>query len=267
MKRAQQIVLAAVVGFCLSEVNQVDCNLALGAPAPEVEGTPAVIGRSVEGRPIHCRVFGSGEDVLMIIATIHGNEAAGTPLVEQFALWLAAHPSELEGRRVVIVPVANPDGLAADERLNARGVDLNRNFPAGNWNEPDSKPHGDAPLSEVESRLLLRLILRYFPNRIISIHQPVTCIDYDGPAEQFAAAMGAHCKLPVKRIGSRPGSLGSFFGLTLGKPIITFELPKDAGMDGKQLWQQYGPALIAALRYRVADEPALTGKTGQSADH
>jgi hypothetical protein len=62
--------------------------------------------------------------------------------------------------------------------------------------------------------------------------------------------MAAKCKLPAKRVGSRPGSLGSFVGLTLGKSIITMELPEDAGMDGEKLWKDYGEALIAALRYQ-----------------
>ncbi|MBW8036697.1 MAG: murein peptide amidase A, partial [Planctomycetes bacterium] len=40
-----------------------------------------VIGRSVEGRDIACGVYGDGHDVVLIIATIHGDENAGTPIV------------------------------------------------------------------------------------------------------------------------------------------------------------------------------------------
>lgn len=237
-----------------------------------------VAGKSVGGRPIDCEVYGDGPDVLMVIATIHGSEPAGTPLVAEFAKWLVAHPAELAGRTVVIVPVANPDGFAANERFNAHGVDLNRNFPASNWGVPqeqggpdstkapastmaltspggDTFAHGktfkpgDTPLSEPESRALMQLICRYYPQRIISLHQPIGCIDYDGPAEALAAAMGTKCPLPVKQVGSRPGSLGSFVGNTLQRPIITWELPDDAGMDGDALWKTYGDALVAALRF------------------
>jgi protein MpaA len=207
------------------------------------------VGQSVDGRPIECQVYGDGDDVIWIIATIHGNEAAGTPLVAKFVEWLKANPKELEGRRVVITPVANPDGFAEHVRFNKHGVDLNRNFPAGNWNTAGEKAPGETPLSEPESRSLMRVLCQYFPNRIVSIHQPLNCLDYDGPAEELAKAMGAKCKLPVKKLGSRPGSLGSFVGVTLGKPIITMELPKDAGMDGDKLWKEYGEALIAALRF------------------
>ncbi len=241
-----------------------------------------VAGTSVGGRPIDCEVYGNGPDVLMVIATIHGSEPAGTPLMGAFAKWLVAHPAELAGRTVVIVPVANPDGFAANERFNAHGVDLNRNFPASNWGVPqepggpdstkaqtstggDTFAHGrsfkpgETPLSEPESRTLMQLICRYYPNRIISIHQPIGCIDYDGPAERLAAAIAAKCPLPVKQVGSRPGSLGSFVGNSLQRPIITWELPEDAGMDGEALWKTYGEALVAALRF----ENATQGNNGE----
>lgn len=227
------------------------CSFAESANAPA--GPVSVkIGESLEGRSIEYRVHGNGPNVLMIIATIHGNEAAGTPLVAAFEEWLLEHPGELAGRQVVIVPVANPDGFAAKERFNSRGVDLNRNFPAGNWDPKEREQvalHGRTPLSEPESRALMQLVCRHFPSRVVSIHQPLECIDYDGPAKALAEAMADKCSLPVKKLGGRPGSFGSFVGETLGKPIVTLELPKDAGMDQQALWQAYGEALIAALRY------------------
>jgi protein MpaA len=222
-------------------------HAAKNAPADTVERF--IAGHSVEGRPIECEVYGSGPDVLLVIATIHGNEAAGTPLVAAFAAWLTAHPAELTGRRVVIVPVANPDGMAAGERFNSRGVDLNRNFPAGNWDAAKVKMHGETPLSEPESRVLMQLICQHFPDRIISIHQPLACVDYDGPGQPLAEAMAAACPLPLKKLGGQPGSLGSFMGETLGRPIITLELPDDAGQERDELWRVYGAAMIAALRF------------------
>jgi murein peptide amidase A len=226
--------------------------LANGAHAQtdDAEAPPhaQAMGLSLEGRPIYAQVLGDGEDVLWILATIHGNEAAGTPLVAKFVEWLEEHPEELEARRVVITPVANPDGFAANQRHNMNDVDLNRNFPAGNF-DATVKTYGATPLSEPESRVLMRILMQFDPDRVVSIHQPFAVVDYDGPSEGLAKAMAAQCKLPVKVVGSRPGSLGSFVGLTLQKPIITLELPEDAGMDGPTLWGEYGEALIAALRY------------------
>jgi len=228
------------------------CGVAAAeAPAGKVE----IVGQSLDGRLIECQVYGDGPDVFLLIATIHGNEAAGTPLAAKFVEWLAAHPQELEGRRVVVVPVANPDGMADNTRHNKSGVDLNRNFPAANF-DAEAKVHGPTPLSEPESRALMRVLCQYFPNRVVTIHQPLSCVDYDGPFKDLAEAMAAKCKLPVKHLGSRPGSLGSFVGLTLARPIITLELPEDAGMDGDVLWKEYGEALIAALRYEHEGDDA-----------
>jgi len=207
-----------------------------------------VIGYTVQGRPIEHEVLGRGGVTVLILATIHGDEAAGTPLLHRLDEHLRRHPAMLRGRRVVLVPLANPDGYAAHTRGNAHGVDLNRNFPAGNFR--GSRAHGDAPLSEPESRALFELLDRYRPARVVSIHQPLTCIDYDGPAEGLAEALGQWCDLPVRRIGSRPGSLGSHVGLTRGVPIITLELPEEAtGMNVDELWNAYGKALVAVIRY------------------
>lgn len=209
------------------------------------------IGRSVEGRPIECEIFGDGPEVVLIIASIHGDEPAGTPLVRELSAYLREKPGVVAGRRVIIVPAANPDGLRKNLRHNVRGVDLNRNFPAGNY--ATASKHGENPLSEPESRALHRLMQEYSPARIISIHQPTTlpaCIDYDGPGEALAAVMARHTDLPLHKIGSRPGSLGSYAGVTLGTPIITLELPRSPDdADGPALWKKYGRMMLAAIEF------------------
>ncbi|HPF39773.1 MAG TPA: DUF2817 domain-containing protein [Phycisphaerae bacterium] len=211
-----------------------------------------VVGTSLQGRPIEARVFGSGNDCVFILATIHGNEDAGTPLVERLADYLSRNPALYTGRRVVLMPNANPDGMAAQTRGNGNGVDLNRNYPADNFKASDR--HGDTALSEPESVAIHQVLERYQPARIVSIHQPLRygseCIDHDGPAKALAEAMSMHTDIPVRRIGSRPGSLGSYAGVTLGIPIITLELPKEAkGWDGAKLWSNYGDMLLAAIAY------------------
>lgn len=208
-----------------------------------------VIGHSTQNRPIEAWVMGDGDDVVLILATIHGNESAGTPLVERLREYLMQRPHYLRGRTVVLVPVANPDGLAASHRHNARGVDLNRNFPAGN--RVDRASHG-TELSEPEARALHELIARFPPHRVVSIHQPIRVIDYDGPGESLALMMARHCDLPVRKLGARPGSLGSYVGVTLGRPIITVEFARDADdLTHDELWRRYGRMLLAAITYPV----------------
>lgn len=207
------------------------------------------LGKSVEGRPIVARVWGEAESTLLIIASIHGSEPAGTPLVERLEAWLAERPEELADRRLVIVPIVNPDGYAKRERFNANGVDLNRNYPTDNRTE--RKIHGDSALSEPESRALMRAVQVFDPARVVSLHQPIDCLDYDGPGETLATAMSEAIegRLPVKKLGGRPGSFGSYVGITLGRPIITMELPKGAEeRSATALWDDYGAALVAFLR-------------------
>jgi protein MpaA len=195
-----------------------------------------------------CLELGDGSDVTFIMATIHGNEAAGTPLVRSLSWYLRQHPEMLAGRKVVLMAVANPDGMVHSSRYNAKGVDLNRNFEAAN--RINTKETGLLPLSEPEAVIIKGLIQEYKPDRIVSIHQPLNCIDYDGPAQMLAERMGQYCALPVKKLGAMPGSLGSYAGVTLGIPIITFEmLPADSQLNSVALWQKYGRALLAAIIY------------------
>ena len=89
-------------------------------------------GRSLMNRLVEYEVQGYGPDCTFILATIHGNEDAGTPLVRCLSQYLQEHRELLRGRTVVILPVTNPDGRANHSRGNARNVDLNRNFQAEN---------------------------------------------------------------------------------------------------------------------------------------
>ncbi len=231
--------------------------LVVGVDHPVVmpEPTPVpkhrLVGRSVRGVPIRVQVLGEGMDTTLIIATIHGNEPAGTPLVHKLTDHLTANPELLSGRQVVIMDVANPDGMAADTRENSRGIDLNRNFETAN--RVNNSGHGLQPLSEPESRAIQTTILQYSPDRIITLHQPLNCIDYDGPGKALAMYMARHCPLPVKKLGARPGSLGSYTGEDLKIPTITVELPRSASeLSDDLLWKQYGPMMVAGITYSAS---------------
>jgi hypothetical protein len=221
---------------------------AKGVPAPVLPTQYRIAGTSVQGRPIMYTVLGQGPDVTLILAAIHGNESAGTSLVRRLAEHLKQNQHILGGRTVVILPVANPDGAAYNTRYNANKVDLNRNFATAN--RINNAEFGRTALSEPETSDIYQLIRQYNPDRIVSIHQSQSCIDYDGPGYALASRMAQYCNLPVKKIGANPGSLGSYAGLTLGIPIITLELSQsDTDLGSNSLWQRYGKALLAAVTY------------------
>jgi len=208
----------------------------------------SVVGHSVEGRDIACGVYGDGHDVVLVIATIHGNENAGTPIVGRLKRELEQRRRLLLGRKVVLVEMLNPDGFMRKQRANANGVDLNRNFAAGN--RVNNRVNGRSAFSEPESRVIDNLIKRHRPDRIIVFHEPLDCIDYDGPGRSLANHMAGFCDLPVRKLGARAGSLGAYAGETLGIPIITVELkPDDAAQSPQTLWQRYGTMLVAGITY------------------
>jgi len=62
--------------------------------------------------------------------------------------------------------------------------------------------------------------------------------------------MAATCSLPVKKLGGRPGSMGSWVGIDLGIPIVTVEFPRAADLVSEdELWRRYGPMLLVAVAF------------------
>ena len=220
-------------------------------------GQHHIVGSSVSNSPIMTQIFGQGPDVILILATIHGDEPAGTPLLRSLAKHIRSHLELINGRTIVLLPVANPDAFARNTRHNANGVDLNRNFSAAN--RINTATTGRSPLSEPEARAIAQIIEQYKPRRTVSLHQRRNrrpgCIDYDGPAREIARRMAQYCDLPVNKLGAMPGSLGSYAGLTLRIPIITFEMQTaDSQLTPQALWRKYGKALLAAITYPINPE-------------
>lgn len=218
------------------------------AAAPLLQRDTA--GTSIEGRNIKVQILGHGDEVIFVMAGIHGNEADGIPLVAKLSEYLRQNPRLLKGRKVVLLPKVNPDGVNYNIRFNANGVDLNRNFAADNRISEDE--YGLAALSEPESRIIEGIIKQYRPKRVISLHQPAAAgygwIDFDGPCEDIAERVSRLSGLPLRKLGTYPGSLGSYVGNTLNTPIITFEQPHNTErLNPRQLWQRYGKALVAAV--------------------
>lgn len=104
---------------------------------------------------------------MLVVGCIHGNEPAGTPVVSRLE---RTHPSF----DLWVIPTVNPDGCERGTRQNARGVDLNRNFPS-NWariGRPGSFQYsGPHAVSEPETRAMMKFIRRIKPTISIWYHQ------------------------------------------------------------------------------------------------
>ena len=143
-----------------------------GAGDAPAERRVETLGRSVQGRPIRALVLGSPAAAhrILVVGCIHGNECEGIDVTRRVAR--ARIPT---GTRIWIVHQLNPDGFARRTRQNARGVDLNRNFPS-EWRQTgkpwDAEYPGARPLSEPETRAARRLVLRVRPDVTLWFHQP-----------------------------------------------------------------------------------------------
>lgn len=146
---------------------------------------PAVIGLSVEGRPIDLYVFGQGETQYLIVAGIHGGYEGNTvDLANELIMYISEHPEVIPASDTLyVVRSMNPDAVArgrnSDARVNANGVDLNRNFPARNWaaDWDHSLCWNDRPTtggtyggSEPETRAVMNFILSHHIQAMISYH-------------------------------------------------------------------------------------------------
>ena len=209
--------------------------------------------RSVNGQTLWMRDVqpeGAGLRVL-VVGAIHGDEPSSAAVALHW-IRLAAQPP-LDAPQAIhwrFVPVLNPDGVLSQppHRVNAHGVDLNRNFPTPHWDR-DAKIYwekrtgkdprrwpGPTPLSEPESRFLHEQMQNFKPHLIVSIHAPYGVLDFDGPSVP-PSKLG---RLYLDQVGIFPGSLGNYGGVHKGVPVVTIELPNstrtplDAEM--RQMW-------------------------------
>jgi protein MpaA len=158
-----------------------------------------VVGESTRGQPIRAFTLGSGRPRILVVGCIHGNECAGSVVATRL---LHARPPRRGS--VTIVPDVNPDGHAAKRRGNARGVDLNRNFP-GTWRS-SAAASGAGPGSEAETRLAMRLVRRLRPDVTIWFHQPQGLVRGWGPSVAIARRYARLAGMRFARLPWPPGS-------------------------------------------------------------
>ena len=234
--------------------------------------------KSVNGLPIYVRDVGPADAPLrvLVVGGMHGDELSSASLA---LYWIGLAQAAPGNTRWRFVPALNPDGLLAEPatRVNANGVDLNRNFPTPHW-DPDAKVYwekitrkdprrwpGKGALSEPESRFLHSEMQRFKPNVIVSIHAPYGLLDFDGPTAP-PSRLG---RLYLDQVGIYPGSLGNYGGVHKGMPVITLELPSAVrtplDSEMRQMWLD----LERWMGERLAQgpSPSINGAYGTSGTH
>lgn len=208
-----------------------------------------LLGRSAGGHPIVAIEVGDFDapERVLVVSCIHGNEQAGIAI----AKWLAhiSAPRELD---LWIIPVINPDGVAAGTRGNAHGVDLNRNFP-WQWQRLSGLFYsGPQPLSEPESRIIFRFVRRVRPRVSIWFHQHLNLVDESGGSVSLERRFAALVGLPLVRLTREPGSAVGWENHTLpGTTAFVVELP--AGSLPNWAIRHYAHAVLRIGRSAVLE--------------
>lgn len=148
--------------------------------ADHLPGGTSLIGRSVEGRAILARRFGQGTRALLLVGGTHGGWEVNTVvLMNELITYFAGQPEAVApGLAIEIIPALNPDGLlrgrTPEGRMNARNVDLNRNWSC-DWAaeaiwQDRTVSGGEQPFSEPESAALADHILFSQPVAVLFYH-------------------------------------------------------------------------------------------------
>jgi protein MpaA len=226
---------------------------------------PEQFGESALGVPLVAWWPTTAAPTRVVWSAIHGEEAVTLQATHQLLRTVHA-----DDACAVVVPVANPDGVLAGTRQNARGVDLNRNFPTPTWIDEPSPTYwpttirrtsdrrtqlsspGTEPGSEPETQALMALVERVAPEVVIDLHTPLECvIAASERAAQFAVHLAEPAGIRIVREleGPTPGDAGSWIEST-GATAVTYEFEL---IPFPALWQRHAEALVRCVVERRVD--------------
>lgn len=124
------------------------------------------VGQSFNKIPIYQVSIGKGKTKVLLWSQMHGNESTGTKaILDLFNLF--KNPGEhapaikdiLSKCTLVFIPILNPDGAVAYTRVNAQGIDLNRDA---------------VDLAAPESNILKQVLKEVDPSFCFNIHDQRT---------------------------------------------------------------------------------------------
>jgi protein MpaA len=211
---------------------------------------------------------------ILFFGSVHGDELPTVYLMLKLAQYVKDNPAMFKDKCIVIAPLLNPDGFLASSptRVNANGVDLNRNFPTKDWQAKAIRQWiakgkikryypGAKPASEQETLFQMALIKRFNPQKILSAHSPLNFFDYDGPSsdlnsfEQWMEQICKETNHPLNKFGYYPGSLGNYAGHERNIFTLTLELPSSDPRRGSEYFQKFQSSLLKFINLPVVGSP------------
>jgi protein MpaA len=221
---------------------------------------------------VFCRFGGAKGDCVLFLGGVHGDELPSVYLLLRLAGYLRDNPALFRDKCIVIAPLVNPDGFLCrtPTRVNANGIDINRNFPTRDWHADalrkwKSKGNGNRryypgrkPGSEQETLFQIALIKRFKPAKILSVHSPLGFYDFDGPTsdldsfEKWLDGISRETDHPLKKFGYFPGSLGNYAGHERNVFTLTLELPSSDPVKGAEFFRKFQPAFLKFLDLKIS---------------
>jgi len=184
---------------------------------------------------------------VLLMGGIHGDEPLGVLLAQKTLAFLqdtkGPHSAGAGAVPWALIPCLNVDGYKNNTRVNGRGVDLNRNYPAKSWSPECEKPRynpGPSPGSEPEIQAVVQFIKDFKPRLLIHCHSwkpMIVCAGEGGmrDAERLGRSTGYEV---VPEIGyPTPGSLSQFGWADHKIPVICIEESDDAAP--KEVWPRF----------------------------
>lgn len=235
--------------------------------------------KSKNGFPLIYAEFGQGKETTLFLGGVHPDELTPINLAFRFARYLEKHPKvyTTRGFKVIVAPLANPDGFLLNRPLRTNGrVDINRNFFTLDWYERAidrwrRSARGQAryfpgyfPNSEIETNFQVTLLDIFQPDKVFSVHAPLGFLDYDGPGDQkprHLSRIERKAKQFVHSVSKKthnykivdysffPGSLGNFAGNERNLPTITLELETTMPSKVEHHWNKFLPGFKQSVQY------------------